>query len=209
MKKCSKCKIEKEFTEFHKQLDRKSGYQSHCKDCLYKHQRDRWKSRKIKAISLFGGKCKKCGYNKNYAALEFHHLNQNEKEFDWSRLKLRSWDSIVKELKKCMLVCSNCHRELHNPQQEYETLRFEELNDNNFLNLIKQPTGNCLECDCEVYGTKFCSHMCARLNRRKVNRPKTKAKLEALINIHGFSGTGRIFNVSDNAIRKWLKQYNS
>jgi hypothetical protein len=83
------------------------------KEDLYKYQIQRWIKRKIKAIEYKGGACKHCGYSKYYGALEFHHLDPNEKDFSWQKLRLRSWDSITSELDKCILLCANCHREEH------------------------------------------------------------------------------------------------
>ena len=61
-----------------------------------------------------GGKCSVCGYNKSIKALEFHHIVPDSKTFGMSALfqKRPSWKVILKELKKCKLVCSNCHREI-------------------------------------------------------------------------------------------------
>jgi hypothetical protein len=73
----------------------------------------RWIKRKKDAIKYKGGGCCRCGYNKYYGALEFHHRNPDEKECDWVKLRLKSWDSITKELDKCDLVCRNCHAEIH------------------------------------------------------------------------------------------------
>lgn len=56
-----------------------------------------------------------CGYAKNYAALDFHHAEPKSKEYDWNKLRLRSWHSIETELDKCILLCSNCHHEHHSP----------------------------------------------------------------------------------------------
>lgn len=65
------------------------------------------------AVKYKGGKCIKCGYNKYIGALEFHHINQDEKDFEISNGNCKSWDKIIIELDKCILLCSNCHRELH------------------------------------------------------------------------------------------------
>ena len=46
-------------------------------------------------------------------ALEFHHLNPEEKDFGISKTLTRSMDSLRKEVDKCILVCSNCHAEIH------------------------------------------------------------------------------------------------
>ena len=61
-----------------------------------------------------GGKCMLCGYNKYLGALDFHHLDPSRKGFAISTRGLtRSWEKIREELDKCILVCANCHRELH------------------------------------------------------------------------------------------------
>lgn len=61
-----------------------------------------------------GSKCQICGYNKCQRALSFHHLDPKNKEFDLSTDGLtRSWKRIEKEIQKCVLVCANCHMEIH------------------------------------------------------------------------------------------------
>ena len=66
------------------------------------------------AVELKGGKCQICGYNKYIGALSFHHLDENSKSFDLSTKGLtRSWARIKEEIDKCILVCENCHREIH------------------------------------------------------------------------------------------------
>ncbi len=55
-----------------------------------------------------------CGYRRCQAALDFHHLDENKKDFGLSKDGItRSWERTKKELNKCILVCSNCHREIH------------------------------------------------------------------------------------------------
>lgn len=67
------------------------------------------------AVEYKGGKCELCGYNRCVDALEFHHRNSSEKEFGVSQSGLtRSWERVKNEIDKCILVCANCHRELHN-----------------------------------------------------------------------------------------------
>jgi hypothetical protein len=72
--------------------------------------------RKLKemAVGYKGGKCMFCGYDTCTAALDFHHLDPKEKDFSLSvRGLTRSWDRIKSEINKCVLVCANCHREIH------------------------------------------------------------------------------------------------
>ena len=59
-----------------------------------------------------GGKCERCGYNTCMKALEFHHLDPSQKDFTISNDRFRLADA-VEESKKCILLCSNCHKELH------------------------------------------------------------------------------------------------
>lgn len=75
------------------------------------------KRRKVlreRAFFIKGGKCMYCGYDRCQAALDFHHLDAEDKEFGISKDGItRSWQKILGELQKCVLVCSNCHREIH------------------------------------------------------------------------------------------------
>ena len=59
-----------------------------------------------------GGKCEHCGYNKCLKALEFHHLDPTQKDFTISNDHFKLAEA-VEESKKCVLICANCHRELH------------------------------------------------------------------------------------------------
>lgn len=59
-----------------------------------------------------GGKCIRCGYNKCLKALEFHHIDQSKKDFTISNDHFKLADAI-EESKKCILLCSNCHKEFH------------------------------------------------------------------------------------------------
>lgn len=62
---------------------------------------------------MFGGECSICGYRKYEGALDFHHTNPHEKEFGLSMKGLSySLESLIKEAKKCILVCKNCHTEI-------------------------------------------------------------------------------------------------
>lgn len=67
-----------------------------------------------KAVEILGGKCLLCGYNRCIDALCAHHLNPDEKVFGLSYKGMcRSWEKVLEELKKCVLLCSNCHTEVH------------------------------------------------------------------------------------------------
>jgi hypothetical protein len=72
-------------------------------------------AKKIKAINYLGGKCDKCG-DDNIFHLVFHHLESSNKEKCINNLKNNRWTIIEKELKKCQLLCNNCHAEVHYKQ---------------------------------------------------------------------------------------------
>ena len=66
-----------------------------------------------------GGRCTKCGYSKCLAALQFHHIEPNNKNFGITealRSSKYSKEEILKESEKCILLCANCHLELHYPE---------------------------------------------------------------------------------------------
>jgi len=65
-------------------------------------------------IEYKGGKCAICGYKKYAGSLDLHHVNETDKEFSLSTEGLtRSWERTKAEADKCILVCANCHREIH------------------------------------------------------------------------------------------------
>lgn len=82
-----------------------------CKICSRKSKNTRNSALKQWAVDLLGGKCCICGYNKCLWALDFHHTDPTQKDFSISSKKMKS--EIEKELKKCRLVCRNCHSEVH------------------------------------------------------------------------------------------------
>ena len=75
-----------------------------------------------------GGKCIRCGYNTCIKALEFHHIDPSKKDFTISNDNFKLQEA-VKEIKKCILLCSNCHREFHSHLWELSELeKKEEVN---------------------------------------------------------------------------------
>jgi hypothetical protein len=74
------------------------------------------------AVAYKGGKCEQCGYDRCLDALEFHHKDPAQKDFSISaKGYTRSWNKVVYELDKCVILCANCHRELH--AQKVSSLR--------------------------------------------------------------------------------------
>lgn len=88
----------------------------------YHSQTKRALKRKVYLINLRSGGCEICGYNKNLAALEFHHIDPNNKHGVLSvrELSNRNMDWIMNEFSKVMVLCANCHRETHNPDMTFD-----------------------------------------------------------------------------------------
>lgn len=102
------CKIHGLF-EFKERLDGSSR----CRQCLIDAVSRRRRKLKLLAVDYKGGKCSVCGYKKCVDALEFHHLDPSKKDFGIGSGITKAWSKIKKELDKCELLCSNCHKELH------------------------------------------------------------------------------------------------
>lgn len=113
MKTCLDCGVELTKENQFNRTD-KSRVPNRCKKCENTKRVITQQKRKQEAIEYLGGKCSVCGYDNFYGALEFHHKNPSEKEADWSTMKKWSLEKIKKELDKCICVCANCHREIHN-----------------------------------------------------------------------------------------------
>lgn len=85
---------------------------SRCRKCQVISVTKRRRKVKRSLVQEAGGKCTKCGYSKSVAALHFHH--KKEKSFGISASGFtRGIDILRKEIKKCVLLCANCHAEEH------------------------------------------------------------------------------------------------
>lgn len=112
MKTCITCKTEKPKKEFHYDGYNKR-YRSYCKLCDHARVKKYQHDNKEKAIEYKGGKCVICGYDKYVGALDFHHLDPSKKDFNLSQFSVYNLEKIKPELDECVILCSNCHREVH------------------------------------------------------------------------------------------------
>lgn len=127
MKICSVCGELKPLSEFAINKTKKDGHASDCKGCrkryrdkhyqehkeYYKRKAKEYKEQKRKEFDELRKslKCSKCGESRFYC-LDFHHIDPNEKETEVTKL-IEAPNKLKEELKKCIVLCSNCHRELH------------------------------------------------------------------------------------------------
>lgn len=110
--------IEKEcevhgITKYIKVKNSRGSMSYHCVKCKANKKRKYRRLLKEKAIFYKGGKCLRCNYNKCISALEFHHLDPSQKEFSLAKGQDMLFENLKPELDKCILVCANCHREIH------------------------------------------------------------------------------------------------
>jgi hypothetical protein len=160
---------------------------------------------KRRLIEAFGGSCAICGYDRCDRALEFHHLDPSNKETSWGELngQIRSFATIVKELTKCVMLCSNCHKEVHAgvvevPEHavriaadyDYRPAPFSELDPCNHCGAMKSVTWSaCKRC----------------LPMRKVNWLEND--VVALVTAHGsYEAVGRLLNVTGQAVRRQYRK---
>lgn len=119
---CSKCKIEKDETEFYANSATVDGLDYYCKECR-KEQIAASRKRKLNGgleyqydsrefIESLKTNCIKCGEDRPWV-IQFHHLDHRTKEFNVSNCGTRNRAALWKEASKCVCLCSNCHDEFH------------------------------------------------------------------------------------------------
>lgn len=119
-KVCSSCKETKPLSEFYSNGYQPNGKQKFKGKCVPCENNSRYDTRKnlIKEILQELNKpycCEICGYNRNSAALCFHHLNSSEKDFGLAQISKTTKSNVINEIRKCQLLCHNCHMEVHYP----------------------------------------------------------------------------------------------
>jgi hypothetical protein len=168
-------------------------------------------STKTRIVEAMGNRCQICFYDKCNSALEFHHIDPSQKEFSFGKIVANpiKLDSILNELDKCILLCANCHREVHagisDLPETYSRLdrSFFNFNSNGRSVSIIPIRDSCPVCGSEKSSTlSYCSNKCAAIMRRRVDW--NSVDLIDLIEVQKIPMTtlGTKFGVSDNAVRK-------
>lgn len=103
--RCSVCKRKYQYKN---RKDGRNGNTTRvCSACLSKIKR---KKQKLKIVEYFGDTCYICGIKGHQSIFDVHHIKN--KKFSISR-SIKKWENLKKELMKCVLLCANCHAELH------------------------------------------------------------------------------------------------
>ena len=111
-KYCYRCETTKNEDDFYRRKN--NDLTSYCKQCTKNQALERQRALKLLCVEYKGNKCEKCGYDKCIASLEFHHKNPKKKDFGIAQKPSSKFnDKIKAELDKCILVCRNCHGEIH------------------------------------------------------------------------------------------------
>jgi hypothetical protein len=169
-----------------------------------------WRKRtRRKLVEAFGGKCCICGYDKCDRALAFHHLQPDKKDFGIASAfrNNMSWEKIKKEVDGCVLVCGNCHMEIHDglttvpenaPRFNESLIDYSELKD------------NCFVCGNEKWkNKKYCSKICASKDKPKKPSVWDGCSATSLLHLRKELGTnekiGQYLGISETAVRKRIK----
>lgn len=169
--------------------------------------------RKANLIKVCGNKCNICGYNKLQNALEFHHIDPSQKSYGIaSDGTCHDLEKDLAEVKKCILVCANCHREVHANFYTVEKILQYKIFDEDFANELREQKKQqatktityCKNCGIKI-GNDTVNQLCFTcygLTRRTCARP-SREELKYMIRHMPFTQIALKFNVTDNAIRKW------
>ena len=163
-----------------------------------------WRKRtKSRIVDAFGGECGICRYNKCNRALEFHHLDPSGKDFSLSSGNTMGWSTITTEMEKCIMVCSNCHREIHDGITSVpdNIVRFNPL----FKEFYNKKTDVQMdECRCgnrKFVDHKYCSLKCFGQTTSKIDW--TAVDLITLVETHNnIAKVGRMLGVSSTVVSR-------
>ena len=113
-KVCCRCQTNKPSSEFSTRSRNENTLSAMCRICSKENSLFRYTSFKQSCVEIKGGECSVCGYDQCNAALDFHHTDPETKSFALGAYRGTAINSeVLAELEKCVLLCSNCHREVH------------------------------------------------------------------------------------------------
>lgn len=237
-KMCRKCGIIKSVTEFHKGTNKQDNCHSYCKACAINGSKEAYRSLKQKEWMVDQANDKKTGLlrlldnikqekccavcNENCSCcLVFHHINPDEKIECLSKLaNTKNVQSVVLEINKCVVLCTNCHAKFHAGlisfdinkrccvDLEYCKTQYEVYKQDirRKKRSSKASEKYCI-CGSKITNKSLFCVKCDHIKQRKIiNRPSLE-QLQEDVELLGYCATGRKYGVTDNTVRKWMKQY--
>lgn len=173
------------------------------------------KATKKRIIDAMGGKCQCCGYNTCHEALELHHVDPTQKEFSFGGIRAnpKAWETIVIELRKSVLLCAICHREIHAGYRELPS-DYEQFNEE-FADYRKAITEDrfCNHCETKLthHQKSFCSQSC---NAKHPNNGRSNRYQKDWSNLYQYKFVDNMTNVqiaeiigcSETSVRKQLSK---
>lgn len=127
-------------------------------------QKNRGNERKAHFIKVLGGQCSMCGYDKCLDALCFHHIKNKKFTLDKSHLRSKSLKTLEQEVKKCILLCSNCHMESHHPDLKMSAIKYDSCSTQKLksikrkLMIMEQRGNKCQHCHYNKNMAALCFH---------------------------------------------------
>jgi hypothetical protein len=164
------------------------GHQKYKNICVSCRMTEIRKDKKQILVDYLGGECIVCCYNKCNQVLQFHHINPEEKLFGLSNSGTKKIEVLIAEADKCLLVCGNCHSEIHAGLIDVNNYIQKQLDvkNNNSIPMKQE---------------KFYQPIV------KISKRPAKETLEKLVWEMSCVKIGEMYGVSDNAVNKWCKFY--
>ncbi len=182
------------------------GRFSECNKCRSLRQTKLHNGYKKQAVEYKGGKCQRCGYDKCLASLDFHHIDPETKDPNWRKIRSRAFSFIKEELDKCLLVCRNCHGEIHDEIFKEKKRQLESIREVGRQKKEKESKRFC-ECGKIIKNkSKEICHNCYLLHKKKIDWPN-KEELEKLVWEMPTTMIAKKLQVSDVAVCKMAKKY--
>lgn len=159
---CLRCNNEQSISQYRKRNDRNSAYSPYCRACEAKDTYHRYDDIKRQLVEFSGGKCKLCEQTYPIAVYSFHHTGKEHKDFNLADKRHASLESSLRELKKCILVCRNCHAEIHEYMKKQEGYQnkikgnSEAWNNNKKRKLDFIGKNSCEKCNYDIYQGNLC-----------------------------------------------------
>lgn len=168
----------------------------------YKNVKKWRQNTKLRLVEAFGNECGVCGYNKSISSLCFHHLDPIGKETILSSI-CKSWKVTVEEARKCVMLCMNCHGEVHVGMTKIpeSIMRFDE-SFAEYKTLRKDMIDECPVCGKEKpIFQNTCSKLCGAKIRHKIDWDNIDL-LKLYEETGTYIGVASKLGVSDSLIRK-------